>query len=785
MIFPGSVRNTLLALVFTVLLPAAGIIVYSGMEDERRKEAAILEDGRELVHAIAFRKESMMENISAMLLALGRFDEIARGDLPATRAIFRDVIQQTPFYTNLALTDQEGAILTSALPAERTSPLDHFDIAMARKLNRLFIGEAYFDEGTGPGHLRFAYPVRDGNGRPATMIIGGLRTDKYALTSHMADLPEGAVLSQLDGKGTALLSFPEQNSSPEDQAVARQLLRDQKEPEGMFTLPLASGASQTILYRHLYLPDSRDPYLTVTLSLPEESVAAAGKAELFRNLGLLFLAVCAALFLVVALGAKVISPPLLAVLETARRLRRGDYSARTDMPELQGEFGTLARSFNAMAEAIETRDRERIQAKKMSDANNAAKSEFLASMSHAIRTPMNSVIGIAYLLMKAGLDTRQRGYVSRIYTAANTLLGIINDIQDFSNIEAGRFTIESVPFRLSETFDNIMTLHSHKAEERNLALILDIEEGVPDALQGDPLRLTQIITNLVSNALKFTESGGITIRCVRGEEPCTEQQAAPDAERIRLVFSVEDTGIGMTKEQVVSLFDAYFQADDSISRKYGGTGLGLAISRRLVQLMGGELEAHSLLGSGTRMFFSACFGIQAQAAPSQDVLAPRTDEAKTGLPAPSSRDDAFAGSGPGMLTALHVLLVEDNPVNQEIAATLLRDAGARVSLTSNGAEALDLLTGDYPVPPVDLVLMDVQMPIMDGYEATNRIRAMERFKNLPIIAMTAHALHEERERCLRAGMNDHISKPLEIDKFFATIARCLNLDRYPGGQKSL
>ena len=791
MLFPGSVRNTLFALVFTALLPAVCIIVYSGMEDANRKEASTLEDGRELVRTIAFKKQSMMENTRAMLIALGHFEEISRMELPAARAIFRALIQQTPFYNNLALVSPGGKLLASALPVDKAAHFEQSDMEMALKTGRLYIGGSYFDATSNLAHLRFVYPVRNTEGALVCMIAGGLRTDNYAFTAHEEDLPKGARLRLLDRKGAMFFSFPDQKPSHEDAAIGWRMIRDQNQTEGILNQLLVSGEMRTIIYRRLYLADSSEPYLTVVLSLPDQSMNAGGRKDLFRNLGFLFLAACSGLLVVGILGARGIRAPILAVLATAKRLRLGDYSARTDMPELRGELGTLARSFNSMAEAIEARDRERLLAKKTSDANNAAKSEFLAAMSHAIRTPMNSVIGIAYLLMRANLNPRQHGYVNRIYTAANTLLGIINDIQDFSNIESGRFSIDRVPFSLSETLETILTLHGHKAEEKKLALKLEVGDTVPDALYGDPLRLGQILNNLISNALKFTESGSVTIRCVKGEEACPREQSAspaplPGEEQVRLIFSVEDTGIGMTEEQAATLFDAYVQADNSISRKYGGTGLGLAISRRLVLLMGGDIQVRSRHMGGTRMSFTACFDRQADEQPAHEGSTRREGDA-AGFPlsdASAPRSGTSRGTAsPGILAAVHVLLVEDNPVNQEIAAELLRDAGARVSLASNGAEALDILTGGRPSPPVDLILMDVQMPVMDGYEATSRIRTMEQFKTLPIIAMTAHAMNEERERCLSAGMNDHISKPLEIDKFFSTIAGCMHVTDPQGSGK--
>ena len=758
---PAAIRKILFLIMLTGFVPAVCIILYSGAQDVRRQQVLAVAEGAEFVRSVAFRRQSMTENMRTLLVAVSNFDEVAEKQTPAVRAIFRTIVQQTPYFSDLRLVDADGALLAGALPLSQSLAVDPDFLIATQSSRGLRIGPAVSDPQTGEPALLFSYSV--GDGRAPVRIVGGLKTRPYSFAENEADLPGGAVLRLLDASGAVFYSHPRNEVGEQDRRAARELLAGLTAPEGRFDMTLENGAGRTLLYRRLYIGDDAAPYMTVLLSIPSNTLLHDGVGRMLADAALLLAAALAACALMGYLGVRSLQRPVRGVLEAARRLRLGDYSARADMSGVKGEMGRLASSFNSMAEAIEERDRERFEAKKLSDEYNQAKSAFLAAMSHAIRTPMNSVIGISYLLMKTQLNARQHGYVSRIYSSASTLLGIINDILDFSNIESGRFAIERQLFSLDETLDAVMHLHSHKAEERRLLLRLETAPDVPRRLYGDPLRLTQILTNLVGNAVKFTEQGGIVIRCeTAAGTPCPD---GPEGPATALRFTVEDTGIGMTEGQVASLFDAYVQADDSIARKYGGTGLGLAISRRLVQLMGGEMEVVSRLGTGTSMAFTACFGI---AAPSesggQRPEAPRPVGSGPAGP-------AVPGAGP--LKSLHVLLVEDNPVNQEIAAELLRGAGARVSVAGNGAEALDALTGGHDAPPVDLVLMDVQMPVMDGYEATRRIRAMDRYRKLPIIAMTAHAMTEERERCLLEGMDAHIAKPIEIEHFFSVIAACV------------
>ncbi|HEY9100856.1 hybrid sensor histidine kinase/response regulator [Chitinimonas sp.] len=369
-----------------------------------------------------------------------------------------------------------------------------------------------------------------------------------------------------------------------------------------------------------------------------------------------------------------------------------------------------------------------------------AKSMFLANMSHEIRTPMNAIIGMAHLALKTPLTPKQRDYIEKIHTAGLSLLGIINDILDFSKIEAGRLDIESVDFDLDEMLANVVAVTGGRAEEQGLAYVIDVPPEIPRGLKGDPLRLGQVLINLLNNAVKFTAQGEVRLRAH------LEQDAGGE---LVLAFEVCDTGIGMSAEQSARLFQAFTQADGSTTRKFGGTGLGLTISRRLVEMMGGQIGVESTLGVGSRFFFTVRLA--------HGELA-RTQEQATNTIAALPK-----------LQGVSVLLVEDNDINQQIVVELLQAAGVVVEVAGNGREALDLLLLQ-PRPPYDLVLLDVQMPIMDGYATIRAIRAEPRLAELPVVAMTAHAMHEERQRCLDAGMNGHLAKPITPQSLFDTVA---------------
>ena len=572
-----------------------------------------------------------------------------------------------------------------------------------------------------------AVALRDA--KAAREILASLRSD---------DRLRDAIL--YDSGGTCFASF---HRTPVNECPKRPADGIRREPDAF------------VIARRVTVGDERVGTLMLAAGLP--SIASLLRQFLGGAALIIVLSLAVAAVLAVVFQSRV-SAPILDIAKVARRMAQTHQFRERVTVASSDEVGVLANSFNTMVEEIETRDaqlagqrrqlelevaeRSRVnielrEAKERAEDAARLKSQFLANMSHEIRTPLNGVTGMISLALDRCADSEEREQLQVALSAAQSLSGILNDILDFSRIEAGKMAIESINFDLHATLRECLRIFDLAVRDKDLRLRLEIAPGCPRCVQGDPARLRQVLINLAGNAVKFTIEGEVAVR-VAATEPAL------------LRFEISDTGIGIPVEKLDSIFEAFTQADGSHSRRFGGSGLGLTITRRLVELMGGRLWAESEVGRGSRFFVELPWAASCDCVEPSPMAAPR--------PA---------------LPPLHILVAEDNLVNQRVVCGILRRQGWTVALALNGEQALER----FLLERFDAILMDIQMPEVDGLEATDKIRNHERqgaLPRTPIIALTAHASQSQHRQCIAHGMDAVVTKPVDLTTLLDVIARVLS-----------